>query len=188
MVLHTPAELNAVALHKAMKGHGIKENILIDILCTAKNEDNKEITNAFKKKTGNSLEEMIEKETSGDFKRVLIAILQARRETGCDETQARQDAMELYKAGEKKIGTDEITFTLMTAKDAVGTVAETLHQSMEGAGTIDDSLTYIILAYSEDNLERVKTVFDTSCKKPLVKTIKRDTSGDFRKFLWAIFQ
>lgn len=51
--------------------------------------------------TGSTLEVAINKETSGDFRRVLIAVLQARRETSCDETQARQDAMELYKAGEK---------------------------------------------------------------------------------------
>lgn len=43
-------------------------------------------------------------------------------------------------------------FAVMTAKDAVGTVAEMLHQSMEGAGTNDDSLTRIILAHSEMNI------------------------------------
>lgn len=53
--------------------------------------------------TGKSLEDTIEKETGGVFKRVLVAILQARRESGNDEAQARQDAMELYNAGEKYI-------------------------------------------------------------------------------------
>lgn len=43
----------------------------------------------------------MESETSGDFKRVLVAILQARRENECDKSQAREDAMEIYKAGEE---------------------------------------------------------------------------------------
>ena len=51
--------------------------------------------------TGHSLEDDITSETSGDFKRVLVAILQARRDTDCDESQARQDAMELFEAGEE---------------------------------------------------------------------------------------
>lgn len=53
---YSPAELNAIVLHKTMKGHGTKENILIDILCTARYEDIKEITNTFKKGMYSSLD------------------------------------------------------------------------------------------------------------------------------------
>ena len=51
--------------------------------------------------TERSLEDDISSETSGDFKRVLVAILQARRETDCDESQAQEDAAELFEAGEE---------------------------------------------------------------------------------------
>ncbi len=47
-----------------------------------------------------TLEEDVKHDTSSDFKRVLIALLQACREEGCDEGQAREDCEELYQAGE----------------------------------------------------------------------------------------
>ncbi|KAM7536181.1 hypothetical protein Aperf_G00000095710 [Anoplocephala perfoliata] len=225
-------ELNAAALHKAMKGTGTDEAMLIDVICTAKNDEIKAIKEAFKTMTGKSLEATIEKETSGDFKRVLVAISQAQRESGYDEMQAKRDTTELYDAGEK-FGTDETTLTrilctrsfeqirkinefyqaqtghdlikaleketsgdykkaltriVLTSKDPVGIVADMLYRSMKGAGTNDDSLIRIVLAHSEDDLAKVKAVFDASYEKPLVEMIGGDTSGDYKKFLLAIIE
>lgn len=51
--------------------------------------------------TGKSLEDAIESECSGNFKRVLVAIIQGCRQKGCNEAQARIDAQELFEAGEE---------------------------------------------------------------------------------------
>lgn len=55
------------------------------------------------------LEKDVVGDTSGDYKRILVACLQANRPEGqeFDRTKARQDAQALYDAGEKKWGTDE---------------------------------------------------------------------------------
>lgn len=50
---------------------------------------------------GKELEEAIDDECSGDFKRVLVAILQGCRQKGSDKEQARAEAQELYEAGEE---------------------------------------------------------------------------------------
>nr|UZN72719.1 annexin B3 [Taenia multiceps] len=227
------AHVNAVALQKAMKGAGTNEGMLIDVLCTATNNEVEKIKEAYQDLTQKSLEDDVESETSGDFKRVLVALLQARRETDCDKSQARRDALEIYKAGEDKLGTDESTFTrilctrsydqirvineiyqdetghdlikaieketsgdyekvlsriVLMSKDPIGTVAEMLYRSMKGAGTNDDSLIRIILAYSEDSLQKIQNKFDNTYEKTLVEMISGDTSGDYRKFLLTILE
>lgn len=49
---------------------------------------------------GKSLEDAIESECHGDFKRVLIAVLQGGRQKGVDGAQAKIDAQTLFDAGE----------------------------------------------------------------------------------------
>jgi len=64
------------------------------------------------------LEEDVESETRGDFKRLLVAILQGQREESdeVDEEAAEADASELFNAGEDRWGTDETVFTLILAR------------------------------------------------------------------------
>ena len=57
-------------------------------------------------------------EVKGDFKKLLVALLQAERQE--DEPvsveKAKAAAKELYDAGEGKIGTNETTFTFTFAR------------------------------------------------------------------------
>lgn len=46
------------------------------------------------------MEDEIKGKTRGDFQSLLIALLEANREQGCDDDQAKQDAVDLYNAGE----------------------------------------------------------------------------------------
>jgi hypothetical protein len=61
------------------------------------------------------LEKDIKGDTSGHFKRLLVALCNAGRdESGVtDRIKARQDAADLYAAGEMKLGTDESTFNMV---------------------------------------------------------------------------
>lgn len=43
-----PAQVNAAALKKAMKGAGTDEQMLIDVICTSNNQDIQQIKAAFK--------------------------------------------------------------------------------------------------------------------------------------------
>lgn len=59
-----------------------------------------------------TLESAIKSETSSDFKRLLTSLCGARRdESGVvDQDAASEDATALFKAGEKRLGTDESKF------------------------------------------------------------------------------
>ena len=61
------------------------------------------------------LETEIKDDTSGDFRKILVALLTANRPTGnmVDLTQADVDAQNLINAGIKKLGTDESRFIVI---------------------------------------------------------------------------
>lgn len=71
-----PAE-DAKRLYKAMKGLGTDETTLIDVLCQRTWQQRQEIVMAFKSAYGKDLQRTIESETSGDFRDVLVALLQS---------------------------------------------------------------------------------------------------------------
>ncbi|VUZ52609.1 unnamed protein product [Hymenolepis diminuta] len=149
----SPPQVNAAALKKAMKGAGTNEDMLIDVICTADNREIDEIKTAFQEMTGKSLEDEIESETSGDFRRVLIAILQGSRSTAFDKSQARADAQELFDAGEDKLGTDESTFVRM------------------------------ICSSSFKQIRLINECYQDLTGHDLIKAIEKETSGDFKKAL-----
>jgi hypothetical protein len=71
------------------------------------------------------LENEIKGDTSGDFRKVLVALLTANRPTGnlVDITQADVDAQNLINAGVKKLGTDESRFiVILCSRRFVGLV------------------------------------------------------------------
>ena len=108
-----PAEMDAENLYYGMKGLGTDEDILIEIICTRSNQSLEEIKEEFSKLSPNkTLEQWVDSETSGAFKKLLISILQCKRSENSmpDEIKCEQLALELYKAGEDKLGTNEEVF------------------------------------------------------------------------------
>ena len=117
-LMRPPAEYAARELRKAMRGPGTNEETLIEILCTRTNAGIEAIKETYSEIHGRDLESDIESDTSGNFKCLLIAIVQAQRQENdeVDEAAAFADAQELYDAGEARWGTNETTFTLILAR------------------------------------------------------------------------
>lgn len=103
---------DAYELRNAIKGAGTEEACLIDILASRSNEEITTINAFYKKEYGKTLEEDVCGDTSGMFQRVLVSLLTAGRDesNNVDETQAVQDAKEIFEAGEARWGTDEVKF------------------------------------------------------------------------------
>ncbi|XP_030626035.1 annexin A4 [Chanos chanos] len=103
---------DAYELRNAIKGAGTEEACLIDILASRTPAEVKAIAATYSKEYGKSLEEDVCGDTSGMFQRVLVSLLTAGRDesTSVDEAQAKQDAKEIYEAGEARWGTDEVKF------------------------------------------------------------------------------
>jgi len=104
------ADLDAQTLQQAMSGMGTNEDTLIEILCTRTSDQISEIIKSFDRMYDKSLEAIVKSETSGDLEKILTVILHCKRDRDSkevNEKQAKADAEELYKSGEKKWGTDE---------------------------------------------------------------------------------
>ncbi|ELK09458.1 Annexin A8 [Pteropus alecto] len=112
----------AKELHDAMKGLGTKEGVIIEILASRTKKQLQEIMKAYEEDYGTSLEEDIQADTSGYLERILVCLLQGSRDDVSgfvDPGLALQDAQDLYAAGEKIQGTDEMKFiTILCTRSA----------------------------------------------------------------------
>jgi len=118
LALMEPSTLyDAKCMRRAMRGAGTDEETLIDILCTRSNQEIEEIKAEYKSYYQRDLEKDSVSETSGHFKRLLVSMCQANRDTNMevDWAKAQKEAQDLYKAGEKKWGTDESRFNVVLA-------------------------------------------------------------------------
>ncbi|CAL8370588.1 unnamed protein product [Boreogadus saida] len=117
-MLDPPHVYAAKQLRQAVQGAGTDEAVLVEILCTASNQDIMSYKEAYAQLHECELEADIEGDTSGDVRNLLIALLQAGREEGyeVDEDLAEQDAQSMFEAGEGRFGTDESTFTNVLAQ------------------------------------------------------------------------
>ncbi|XP_061690860.1 annexin A5a [Syngnathoides biaculeatus] len=105
-----PVSYDAALLHKAIKGVGTDDAALIEILASRSAARLRDLHEVYERDFGNKLEKDICSDTSGWYKRLLVILLQGRREEGVDEATVQKDAKDLYAAGEGKFGTDEEKF------------------------------------------------------------------------------
>jgi len=111
-----PRGYQAYVLRKAMKGMGTDERALVDVICTKNKVEMAYLKRAYSALFDRDLIKDLESETSGDFRRILVSLASAGRETKpVDEDLAVQEAKDLYNAGEGKWGTDEGTFNRIFA-------------------------------------------------------------------------
>ena len=89
-------------MHTFMKGNCLK----------SKNHPNSDFSLSLFPEFNKELEKDIIGDTSGDFKKLLVGLVQANRSDSqeVDRNKAHQDAKALYEAGEQKWGTDESRF------------------------------------------------------------------------------
>ncbi|XP_041821731.1 annexin A5b isoform X1 [Chelmon rostratus] len=105
-----PITYDVTALRNAIKGAGTDEKVLVEILASRTPQQVKDIVAAYRQEYDDDLEEDVSGDTSGHFKRLLVILLQANRQTGIQEGNIESDAQALFKAGEEKFGTDEQSF------------------------------------------------------------------------------
>ncbi|KAF6772500.1 hypothetical protein AHF37_08484 [Paragonimus kellicotti] len=144
---YSPADFDATQLRKAVKGAGTDEDALIEIFILT--------ISVF---PGRNLETDVSNDTSRHFKRIMISLLQGNRDESpnVDREAARRDAEELYRAGEKKLGTDESKFNM------------------------------ILAAKSFAHLRVVFEEYAKVSKNDIEKALKSEMSGDLLKSMLAI--
>ncbi|XP_078807227.1 annexin A5-like isoform X1 [Oryzias latipes] len=151
-----PTAYDVVSLRNAIKGAGTDEKVLVEILASRTPQQVKDIIAAYRKEYDADLEEDICGDTSGHFKRLLVILLQANRQTGVQEGDIENDAQVLFKAGEQKFGTDEQTFVTLLGNR------------------------------SAQHLRKVFDAYMKLSGYEIEESIKRETSGSLKDLLLAV--
>ena len=159
-LLDSPYELDCRSLYEAMARLGTNEATLIEIVATRPTHQLIQDKILFQQLYGKDLVRYVESETSGHFRRILVAMLQCQRhefDYPINEMELRMEAQRLYQAGEDRWGTDESIFTQIFSIRSPGEIA--------------------VIA----GLYKQMTGYD------LYKTLAREFSGNTEKLLKAIF-
>jgi len=154
----TPAEYDAYELFEAMDGAGTNEDTLIEIISSRTSYGLNQIKEVYALKYKVQLEADIIDETSGDLQKLLVSLLQCNRSENQypDENQMRNDAQELFNAGEGQWGTDESVFNkLFTLR-------------------------------SHQELISIARHFHEISGKTIIDTVNDEFSGDIKRLLKAI--
>ena len=107
-----PIEFDVEQLRKAVKGVVTNEDTLIEIIASRDESHLNKIKLKYKELYNMDLEDSIEKETKGNFKKLLISLLQGGRSKNLrpDIVDCKNKAKQLYEAGEGKWGTNSYVF------------------------------------------------------------------------------
>ncbi|XP_069098662.1 annexin A5 [Pleurodeles waltl] len=144
LALMVPAHLyDASELRNAIKGLGTCEHVLIEIMASRTPAQVQHIKETYKKEYDSDLEQDIVGDTSGNFERLLVSLVQANRdpEGRVDAGQVEKDAKALFDAGEKKWGTDEETFISILATRSVSHLRKVFDHYMTISGyQIEESI------------------------------------------------
>ncbi|XP_051551626.1 annexin A3a [Myxocyprinus asiaticus] len=138
-----PAVYDAKALIKAMKGAGTDNSILIEILSSRTNKQIKDLSAALADETKKTLTQNLKSEVSGHYGKAILMLAEAARDesTSVNADQAREDAKALYKAGEKRLGTDESKFIEILCKRSIPQLRQTLVEYKNVSGkTLQQSI------------------------------------------------
>ncbi|XP_049575406.1 annexin A5b [Syngnathus scovelli] len=151
-----PLAYDVTSLRNAIKGAGTDEKVLVEILASRTAHQVKDIVAAYRQEYDDDLEEDVSGDTSGHFKRLLVILLQANRQTGIQEEKIQADAEVLFKAGEHKFGTDEQTFVTILGNR------------------------------SAQHLRKVFDAYMKLSGYEMEESIRRETSGSLRELLLAV--
>ncbi|XP_045806871.1 annexin D5-like [Trifolium pratense] len=155
-----PPSRDATIIKKALKKSVVDNQAITDIICSRNPSQLRRLKEVYLSNYQSPLERDIENQTSSDYKKLLLAYISTPRYEGpeFDNLMVEEDAKLLYKAGEKKIGTDEKTFIRIFSER------------------------------SSTHLAAVNSAYKTSFGNTLEKAIKKETSGSFMSGLLTILR
>ena len=157
-LFYTPIDYDCYQVYKAMKGLGTNEDTLIEVFATRSNERLNQIKIRFEQLYKKELIKEVESETSGFFRRVLLALLQAERQVNPNpnEQQCDECAKRLFASQKEK-------------KDI-----------------LQEAYVDIFTKKSREELAFISKKYYQWYSKTLIEEVDRLFSGDSRRVLKAI--
>ncbi|XP_030621832.1 annexin A2b isoform X2 [Chanos chanos] len=121
-LMKSTTQFDASEIRASIKGLGTDEESLIEIVCSRSAAELVEIKKAYKEMFKKDMEKDIAGDTSGDFAKLLLALVEGKREEPgnvVDYDRIDQDAQALYEAGVKRKGTDVATWITIFSERSV---------------------------------------------------------------------
>ncbi|KAM0437799.1 hypothetical protein ACHAPT_002164 [Fusarium lateritium] len=164
-------------LHEAMSGPGTKELVLNDILLGRSNADLQAIKSAYYHTFHDKLEDVVKGDLSMKTERHFLIVLAATRaedSAPVDPRQVDDDVMQIYKATEGKLGTDEILVCSILSKrndNQIRAIAHTYKQKFnkdlekviksEFSGHMEDALLFQLRHATDKYMHAAKLLEDS---------------------------
>ena len=147
-------------IFKAIEGLGTDEDTLIEIFSSRSQRTILKLKQRFEELYKQELVQYVKDDTSGDFQKLLVALLQCVRNENEHplENECSQWAEEIYQAGEGRLGTDEEFFIK----------------------------TFTIRSRAE--LRMINKIYENKYKSNLENAIEKEFSGDIKKLLKSILR
>jgi len=149
-------EYFAKELHLAMDRPGTNDDVLIEMLCPFDNRTIQIIREAYMELYERELIDDVEKDTIGNYKKLLLKVLSGSREVRkiiYNDADIKDMACKLYSAGEGKLGTDEDVFidilTRLSFK-ALKQVVDAYNTQAHGKRTFEEAIKSELSGYFED--------------------------------------
>jgi hypothetical protein len=154
----SPVEFDVIEIYNAVKGLGTNEDTLNEIFGSRSNFRLNQIKQLYQKTYNENLEERIVGETSGHYQKLLIALLQCKRDetNNVNKSVIEKDVLDIYNAGEAKWGTDEEIFNRIFA------------------------------SRSSTHLYHMNNLYQSTYGKNLLQVIDSEFSGDLKVLLKTI--
>lgn len=151
-------ELKCQYIHKATRGVGTDEGVIVQILCPCSDEKLKKINECYRRLFGTDLSSLMDSELSGDFKELMREMLKCHRpsDENVDDSRAKEDAEKLWSAGEGRLGTNERVFI------------------------------EVLTHRSRPHVQRVERYYEQKTGHTFERALVAETSGDFRRAVMAI--
>uniref|UniRef100_A0AAQ5Y478 Annexin n=1 Tax=Amphiprion ocellaris TaxID=80972 RepID=A0AAQ5Y478_AMPOC len=209
-LMKSATQFDASEIRGSIKGLGTDEETLIEILCSRSNDELVEIKKVYKEMFKKELEKDVAGDTSGNFAKLLLALVQVRSDPSAmvDYEKIDQDArlvifvcrlvFQRYKSYSpydmqesimKEVKGDlQRSFLVLVQcfENKQLFFAKRLNEAMKSKGAKEKIVTRIIVSRCEVDLKKICSEYKANFGQSLQQTIAEHTKGDYQKVLLGL--
>ncbi|XP_052327884.1 annexin A2 isoform X2 [Oncorhynchus keta] len=187
-LLMTPLQFEAYRLRQSMEGIGTDEEGLLEILCTRSPKALANITSTYKEQYNKDLETDLKGETSGDFAKLVLALLKKKKVVG----MVQRDTETLAEAINQAKADPGPWITILTTRDSehlnkvrcIQSPNLYLAQRLE---TMKAAIVQgVMVSHSEEDLLCVRVAYLRQTGTSLYTALQKQFKGDHLQALLAI--
>uniref|UniRef100_A0AAX7STL3 Annexin n=1 Tax=Astatotilapia calliptera TaxID=8154 RepID=A0AAX7STL3_ASTCA len=206
-LMKSTAQFDASEIKASIKGLGTDEETLIEILCSRSNDELVEIKKVYKELFKKELDKDVAGDTSGNFAKLLLALVQVRRSSKfwhCLRIFPHRSVPHLQKVFQKYKSYSPYDMQESIVKEVKGDLqtsflvlvqcfenkqlyfAKRLNEAMKSKGAKEKMVTRIIVSRCEVDLRKICSEYKSCFGQSLQQTIMEHTKGDYQKVLLGL--